>query len=65
MKKIIEAAIQELKNQGYSAEKTSGGFIRVYLDPSEMRFGICPIRTGANVVEVHHTRVFEFINEKS
>lgn len=65
MKKIIEAAIQELKNQGYSAEKSSSGFIRVYLDSSEMRPGICPIRNRANVVEVHHTKVFEFINEKS
>lgn len=65
MKKRIETAIQELKNNGYSAENSSGGFIRVYLDPSEMRRGICPIRTGANVVQVHHTRVFEFINERN
>lgn len=65
MKKRIEAAIQELLRKGYIAEKSNiGGFIRVF-DPYVIRSGGCPVRTGADVVQVHHTKVFEFIDARS
>jgi hypothetical protein len=65
MRKIIEKAVQELCKQGYQASRSNiGGFIDV-IEPAVIRSGGQPDRIVNEKTTIHHTRVWEFINERS
>jgi hypothetical protein len=65
MQKRIQAAIEELRKHGYSASESNiGGFIRV-ADPFVITGGGKVVQTGFDDVQIHHTKVFEFLEERS
>ncbi len=65
MQKRIQAAIEELRKRGYAASESNiGGFIRVS-DPFVITGGGKVVQTGFNDIQIHHTKVFEFLEERS
>jgi hypothetical protein len=66
MKTLIEIAIEKLQKHGYKAEVSGliGGWINV-TEPAVIRSGGQPDRIVNDITTIHHTRVWDFINERS
>lgn len=62
----LELAVKQLQKHGYTAteSKAHTGWIDV-ADPYVIRDGGGAVRTGSNVVTIHGTHIWKFLNDRS